>query len=160
MFLVPIDPAGRALGGGLVDPSVLPKKLPESVLALEELPAGPIPDYRWDGAALVYDPLPAPSQQPVPDPAAEASALEILAEQEYRLCLLEESSRPATAAFTLLPDQPQASGAVSALCRLLIRQGRTAGLSEKIQLFRRCGRLSETEYQELAQLLQGGDSIG
>lgn len=40
-----------------------------------------------------------------------------------------------------------------AICKLLIRLGRTAGLQEKVNMFFACGQLTDEEYAELTNIL-------
>lgn len=60
---------------------------PDAVL-VNALPDGDITDYRYVDGAYVYDPLPEP--EPVePEPSTEEILLEIAADHEERLCMME-----------------------------------------------------------------------
>ena len=41
------------------------------------------------------------------------------------------------------------------ICKRLIERGQTAGLAEKIDVFYALGRITEAEYKELTELLEG-----
>ena len=54
------------------------------------LPDGNISDYRYENGEFVYDPLPVEDVDETP--SAEDTTLELLADHEYRLCMLELNS--------------------------------------------------------------------
>lgn len=44
------------------------------------------------------------------------------------------------------------------LCKKLIKRGKAALVSKNLELYHLCGRISDTEYKELAELIKEGES--
>ena len=85
--------------------------------------------------------------QPEPEPGAEDITLDMLADHEERLCMLELTTT------TVGQGRSRTMTTVYNLCKLLIDRGRTEGLQEKMDVYLAADRLTPEEYSALSKML-------
>lgn len=85
--------------------------------------------------------------RPEPEPGAEDITLDMLADHEERLCMLELTTT------TVWQGRSRTMTTVYNLCKLLIDRGRTEGLQEKMDVYLAADRLTPEEYSALSKML-------